>query len=319
MNIAVTGSLAYDRIMDFPDRFKNHILPDKVHILNVSFTIDKLEEKFGGTSGNIAHNLKLLGVEPLVVSAGGKDFGRYREYLVSKGISTEHIAVDEKLNTAVGNIITDLDDNQITAFYPGPWELSASLDLPAELTGDDTLLLVAPSSKKEIAKRCAEAVRRHIPYFFDPGQVIPALSPDELAYGAEESSAAFFNDYEWQLFRQKTGFDLDDLTERGVVVVVTQGAEGSSIYTSERNYQIGIAIPNQVLDPTGAGDAFRAGIVVGYANQWGWKRTGQLAATIASYAVEKYGTQEHRFTMAEFNARYQKNFNDTSPLLSSRS
>jgi len=321
MNVIVTGSLAYDRIMDFPGSFREHILPDKVHMLNVSFRVESLKEKFGGTAGNIAHNLKLIGFDPVILSAGGRDFGRYKAYLEHKGIRTEYIAIDEQKHTAVGNIITDLDDNQITAFYGGAYELSASLDLPKELARKDAMLIIAASSKQEITKRCLEARTLNIPFLFDPGQEITALSAEELLYGAENSRITLFNDYEWEMFRKKTNRELDDLTGKGVVVIVTQGAQGSVVYTREleSDLEIGIAKPREVIDPTGAGDAYRAGIVAGYLNQWDWRQAGELAATIASFAVEKYGTQEHNPSMDEINERYQQNFNTPSPFISPKS
>lgn len=314
MNIIITGSLAYDRIMDFPGRFREHILPDKVHVLNVAFTLNKLAENFGGTAGNIAHNLKLLELEPVIVSSAGQDFERYREYLAKKDISTKYIAIDESEYTAVGNIITDLDDNQITAFFPGSHQLGAAVDLPKEFRNKDILLLIAPSSKQEIVKRCREGREFGLAYIFDPGQVIPMLSAEELLYGIEHSRLSIFNDYEWQLVSAKIGWTIDDVISQGVVLIITQGHEGSVIYDKKDKYQIGVARPSEVLDPTGAGDAYRAGIVAGVVKNCDWQTSGQLAATIASFAVEKYGTQAHQPTLAEIKERYQKNFNSQCPL-----
>ncbi|MDZ4221359.1 MAG: PfkB family carbohydrate kinase, partial [Patescibacteria group bacterium] len=182
--------------------------------------------------------------------------------------------------------------------------------------GRSDFLVIAPSSKQEIVHRCTEAHKHHIPYMFDPGQQITSLSSEELLYGAERAAVAIFNDYEWQLYREKTSHELDDLTSKGVVVIVTRGEQGSVIYTKESNHDIEIAAakPREVLDPTGAGDAYRAGIVAGIAHQWEWRETGQFAATIASYAVEAYGTQEHAPTLGDINERYEKNFEGKSPL-----
>ncbi len=317
MKIAVTGSLAYDRIMDFNDRFREHIIPDKIHMLNVSFVLERLEEKFGGTAGNIAYNLKLLGMNPSIIGAAGKDFGRYMEYLKGLGIDTSHIKTYEDEYTAVATIITDLDDNQISAFYPGALGRGGESDIPRQF-GRGDFLVVAPSSKQEIVKRCKEGRDRKIPYVFDPGQQMTVLSVEELLYCAERAAIAIFNDYEWQLFREKTSKELDDLTSKGTVAIVTQGAKGSVVYSKDLDYdlEIGIAKPVEVVDPTGAGDAYRAGIVAGYMNEWSWKETGQVAATIASYAVEKYGTQEHAPYIDEINERYEKNFSSKSPLTS---
>jgi len=304
MNIAVTGSLAYDRIMDFNDRFRNHIIPDKIHMLNVSFVLERLEEKFGGTAGNIAYNLKLLGMNPSIVGAAGKDFGRYMEYLKSLDIDTSHIKTYEDEYTAVATIITDLDDNQISAFYPGALSRGSESDIPRQF-GRDDFLVVAASSKQEIIKRCKEARDRKIPYLFDPGQQMTVLSTEELLYGAETAAIAIFNDYEWQMFREKTGVARDDLIGKGAVVIVTQGSQGSVVYSKDLDYdlEIGIAKPREVVDPTGAGDAYRAGLIKGLLAQKDLTVAAQMGATAASFNVECYGTQEHHFTLTDFKKR----------------
>jgi len=230
MNIIVTGSLSYDRIMDFQDRFREHILPDKIHMLNVSFIVDTLDEKFGGTAGNIAHNCKLLGLEPNIVGVVGRDFGRYFDYLKKRGIDTSHIKSFDDEYTAVATIITDSDDNQISAFYPGAIKYGHTVELPKEFSEKDSFLVIAPSSKQEVMKRADEAVKSHIPYLFDPGQQMTALSGDDLLKGASGSVISIFNDYEWQLFRKKTGKELDDLTKLDVAVIVTQGARNNSVF-----------------------------------------------------------------------------------------
>lgn len=314
MSVIVTGSISYDRIMDYPDRFANHILPDKAHILNVSFILDTLDERFGGTAGNIAHNVKLVGIDPWIVGAVGDDFGRYEKYFAERGISTEWIARIQNERTSVAHMITDLDDNQISAFYPGAMKHGSGVAIPKELAKKADFFVVAPSSKDEITKRCLEAQKCKIPYLFDPGQQMTTLSAEELSYCAMGSAVSIFNDYEWELFQNKTKHALADLTGKGIVVVVTKGHEGSIIHTPDGDTRIGIAKPGQVVDPTGAGDAYRAGIVAGYINKWNWKEAGRLAATIASFAIEKYGTQEHSPSIEEINERYKNNFGGTSPL-----
>ncbi len=313
MSVIVTGSISYDRIMDYPDRFKNHILPDKVHMLSVSFIIETLDERFGGTAGNIAHNLKLIGIEPWVVGAVGDDFERYARYFEGRGISTEWIKRIEHERTSVAHMITDLDDNQISAFYPGALKYATTIDIPKELAKQAAFFVVAPSSKGEMVKRCMEAKRYGISYLFDPGQQMTALSPEELSECVIAAALVIFNDYEWQLFQSKTGLALADLTARGIVVAVTEGHQGSTIHTRERAYRIGVAKPAGVVDPTGAGDAYRAGVVAGFLNTWDWQVAGQAAATIASFAVERHGTQEHRPTQEALGERYRKNFKDENP------
>jgi len=313
-HIIVTGSVAYDRIMDFQDRFREHILPDQIHVLNVSFILDKLEENFGGTAGNIAYNLALVGLTPKIVSAVGSDFDRYGAHLEAHGIDTSSIKRIEGAYTAVANMITDLDDNQISAFYPGALAHGSQVPITNDIARDAALVIVSPSSKQEMALRCMEARKLKIPYCFDPGQQMTTLSPEELSHCSSDAAIVIFNDYEWQLFRSKTSHELDDLTQRGVVVVVTQGAQGSIIYTKEKDYRIAPAQAGEVFDPTGAGDAYRAGIVLGFVHKWDWHQAGHLASTVASYAVEQYGTQRHAPSIAQINQRYEDNFNEKSPL-----
>lgn len=308
MRIIVSGSLAYDRIMDFPGRFREHILPDKIHLLNVSFTLDKFAEKFGGTAGNIAYNLKLLGDNPAVLAAVGRDFRPYFRDLSIMEIDSRHIKSFNDEYTAVANIITDLDDNQITAFYPGATRRGVELDMPPELKNPDNFLIAAPCLPSEMKKRCVEATEVGMKYLFDPGQQITSFAAQDLANCAKDAFLLVFNDYEWQLFRSKAKLDLDDFTSQGRVVAVTQGEEGSTIYAPEDTYNIPSVKASKVADPTGAGDAYRAGLGLGIKNDWPWQITGQMAATVASFAVEQYGTQEHKFTIEELNQRYEENF-----------
>jgi len=314
MNIIVTGSLAYDRIMNFPDYFRKHILPEKIHILNVSFVLDKMDEHFGGTAGNIAYNLNLLGLAPDIVSVWGKDFEKYKSYFDDLGISTEHIQVDGSDYTAVANITTDLDDNQISAFYPGVLSRGAEVEIPRHLARQGSFLVVSASSKREITRRCLFAQSKNISYMFDPGQQMTALSGEEMRRCAKYAAIAIFNDYEWQMFRAKSGQELDDLTQQGVTVIVTKGAVGSIIYTKDQDYEIGTAKPGEVVDPTGAGDAYRAGIVAGFVGKWDWGVAGEIAATIASYAVEYAGTQTHKPSKQEIRDRFKSNFNSECPM-----
>jgi adenosine kinase len=313
MNIIITGSLAYDRIMDFKDRFREHILPDKIHMLNVSFVVDKLDEKFGGTAGNIAYNCKLLNLEPNIVGAVGQDFKKYSDYLKKRKIKIDNIKVFDDEYTSVATMITDLDDNQISAFYPGAMKHGHDVLLSEEFDSN-SFFVIAPSGQKEMSFRVQEAVGRDIPYLFDPGQQITALSGEELWEAASKSAVSIFNDYEWQLFREKTSKELDDLTKLDVVIIVTQGAQGSTIYTKEGDEQVGVAKPTKVVDPTGAGDAYRAGIIAGFVNKLDWKISCQLGATVASYAVEEYGTQEHNPSINDIKERYENNFEKDFPL-----
>ena len=314
MNIIVTGSMAYDRIMDFPGRFREHILPDKIHILNVSFVLNKLEERFGGTAGNIAYNLNLLGVSSTIVAAMGADSRRYILYLNKLGIDTKYIFIFKNEYTALANIITDKDNNQITAFYPGALTLGKSVEMPNQFQGEGNFLVIAPSDVLEMQKHWRDAQKNNTPYMFDPGQQILGLSKDQLQEAALGSSVSIFNDYEWEVFKKKTNLSLHNLTNKNIVVVVTQGEQGSNIYSNGREYDISAVKIKTCLDPTGAGDAYRSGIILGYANKWDWQVAGQVASTIASFAVEEYGTQIHKPPISGFNKRYKENFTEESPL-----
>ena len=314
MRIIVSGSLAYDRIMDFPGRFREHILPDKIHLLNVSFVLEKFAEKFGGTAGNIAYNLRLLDEHPAVIGAVGRDFRPYFQHLSILDIDTRHIKSFNDEYTAVAHIITDLDDNQISAFYPGAGKRGSEIDMHPDLKKKDNLLIVSPSSPAEMIKRCLEASQAGMKYIFDPAQQLTAFSAQDLAECAQGAFLLVFNDYEWQFFKSKTNLDLNDFTAKNQLVVVTQGEEGSTIYTPKETYDIPAARCPQVADPTGAGDAYRAGLALAIKNGWDWPTTGRAAATIASFAVEEYGTQEHKFGVDGFNERYFKNFGEKSPL-----
>lgn len=313
MNIIITGSLAYDRIMNFPGRFRDHILPDNIHILSVSFVLDRFADRFGGTAGNVAYNLKLLGLEPKIIGAVGGDFTRYQSRLLALGIDTSGITVFPNEQTSVANVITDMDDNQISAFFPGVSGRGNELDLPLSAAPDETLLLVTPSSRSEMIKRCTEAAQRRIPYIFSPGQQITTLTKDELRFACVNSLVAGFNDYEWQLFQEKTGLPLEQILNRGIVVVVTRGHVGSNIYARGQTYFIPVAHRDTVKDPTGAGDAYLAGLAAGISQAWDWQTAGQVASTAASFAVERQGSQEHMFTLEAFNKRYGQSYRAPSP------
>jgi len=310
MSILVTGSLAYDRIMDFPGRFREHMLPEKIHVLNVSFVIERFEEKFGGTAGNIAYNLMLLGIDLVLVATAGKDFKRYGAYLEQSGISTKHVKIIEDEYTALAHIITDMDGNQISAFYPGALNFGAANPLPKGESDD--VLIISPSSAEEMGARRKEAQNRKIRYVFDPGQQITALSAEELSLFATDAAVSIFNDYEWHLFESKTGLSLDGVAKGESSVIITKGAEGSVIHAVGTEYTIGAARPAVILDPTGAGDAYRAGLLAGMVYGWDWQTTGQVAATLASFAVEQYGTQAHAPDIASVRERYEKNFSKGS-------
>jgi adenosine kinase len=306
MAALICGSLAYDNIMVFPDRFKNHILPEKIHILNVCFMVPELRREFGGCAGNIAYNLKLLEGDPLPMGTVGSDFGPYFEWFDRAGIRRDYITVIDNTLTAQAFITTDLDDNQITAFHPGAMNFShknSVLD-----TMGVTIGLLAPDGREGMIQHAREFVEAGIPFMFDPGQGMPMFSREDLLQFIEQARWLAVNDYEWQLMQDRTGLSSRDLTERVEAPIVTRGAEGSSIYTKDHHYVIPAAQVRTVKDPTGCGDAYRAGLLYGLMNKLDWETTGRIAALLGAIKIEHHGTQNHRFSRAEFEARYQESF-----------
>ncbi|MDO8509974.1 MAG: carbohydrate kinase family protein [bacterium] len=308
MPIIVSGSLTYDHIMNFPDSFKNHILPDQIHILNVCFMVDKVEKSWGGTGGNIAFSMKLLGTDPILVSAVGKDGKDYLDYLNTHGIKTNYIKQNDKQLTASAYITTDADDNQITAFYNGP--LDMAIDSAPEKIAEATLVLISPTHKEVMMKHLKECFAKGIKTVFDPGQQITAFSAEELQRMITQSYFVIGNDYEIKLLQDRTGWDAERILKNAKVMITTLGDRGS-IITNANGEEISVAIcpPRSFDDPTGAGDAFRAGFFVGYELGYNWKTCGQMGSVAASYAIEEYGTQI-TFTKEEFCERYEKNYNE---------
>ncbi len=307
MRLYVSGSLAYDRIMDFPGRFVDHILPEKIHILNVCFMVNGLTERFGGTAGNIAYNLSLLGEKPFILATWGKDHGPYKKWLTGLNLPLDGIRHIPEEFTAGAYITTDLSDNQITGFNPGAMKHPSLYPFDG-LHLEEAMAIVAPGNLEDMLAYTRFYKERGIPYIFDPGQSIPAWNGSDLMEMATGALALIVNDYEQEMFRQKTG-----LTETGIltltpVVIITRGEEGSEFLTRLGREHIPSARARQVLDPTGAGDAFRAGLMKGLSWKLPWATAAYLGATLASFAVEQQGTQEHRLGMAEFWRRYVENF-----------
>lgn len=300
-SVLVSGSLAYDRIMNFPDHFKNHIMPDKIHILNVSFVVETVEERFGGTAGNIAYNLALLGERPSIVSAVGNDFAPYKKHLEDNGVDTSHITVIPDKKTAFASIITDLDDNQIAAFYAGALD---DAPVAAHIPSDAEIAIVSPESKDIMIERVRRYKEGGLRYVFDPAQQLPRFSGDELRLCAKGAHLVIGNDYEIGLFEQKTGWSIKEIAKNAELVVVTYGEKGSRVYEKKGSRIVDIAAvaPEKFIDPTGAGDAYRAGFVAGLLEEKSLEECGRLASQIAAKAICYYGAQEHRFTREEIFA-----------------
>jgi adenosine kinase len=302
----ICGSMAYDTIMVFGDRFANHILPDKIHMLNVSFLVPQMRREFGGCAGNIAYNLKLLADEGFPMATVGSDFGPYREWLAQTGVPFEHVRVIDSELTAQAFITTDLDDNQITAFHPGAMQHSHLNQIGA--ASGITLGIVAPDGREGMLEHAAQFAAAKIPFIFDPGQGLPMFGGEELKRFIGQARWVALNEYEWQLVQQKTGWGVAELTERVAALIVTRGAAGSSIYTREAELAIPCAPVREVIDPTGCGDAYRAGLIHGLLHGRDWRATGQIASLMGAIKIEARGTQNHRFTAAEFAARLRTAF-----------
>lgn len=310
MSILISGSLVYDHIMNFPDSFKNHILPDQIHILNVCFMIDRLEKSWGGTAGNIAHTVKLLGGEPIIISAVGKDGKEYVQHFKDLSIETKYIKVVSDMATASAYITTDNEDNQITAFFGGPLNQAGEVTMN-ESKGTSKLLLVSPTHKDVMMKHLKEGRENKMEVVFDPGQQMTAFNQIELRKMIGQSDFVAGNDYEIKLLEERTGWSAKEILQYAKVLITTLGERGSIISTREGEViEVKACPPQSFDDPTGAGEAYRAGFFVAYEKNLPLKTCAQVGSVAASYAIETYGTQEHRFSLAEFSDRYEKTYGE---------
>ena len=309
MRTLICGSLAFDSIMVFQDHFKHHILPDKIHMLNVSFLVPEMRREFGGCAGNIAYNLKLLGGEPVIMATVGDDFGAYADRLDGLGISREAIRQLPGSYTAQAFITTDLADNQITAFHPGAMNFSHQND--ASTARGIGLGIVSPDGRDGMLNHCRQFHAAGIPFVFDPGQGMPLFSGDELLEMVGLADYVTLNDYEAELLQARTGLSLDALAVRVKCLVVTRGEAGSRLYVDGDVIEIAVVAAAQVLDPTGCGDAFRAGLLYGIAQQLDWETTGQLASVMGAIKIEQRGGQNHRPTRGEITGRLKDAFGKT--------
>ena len=303
----ICGSVAYDTILLFPDRFKSHILPDKLHILNVSFLVPEMRREFGGCAANIVYGLSLLGDRGIAMATAGHDFAPYRERMVSQGISVEHIKVIDDTFTAQAFITTDLDDNQITAFHPGAMQY-AHLNKVADAGSGVALGIISPDGRQAMIEHAAQFAEASIPFIFDPGQGLPMFGAEELKTFIAQARWVAVNDYEWGMLQQKTGLSAAEIAAQVEALIVTQGAEGSIIYAEGRMLTIPCAKPRAVVDPTGCGDAYRAGLIHGLLRGLDWETIGRMASLMGAIKIESRGPQNHHFTRADFDGRYRDNF-----------
>jgi adenosine kinase len=301
-NIIVSGSLAYDRIMDFPGYFSDHILPEKIHMLSVTFQVNSVKEKFGGTAGNIAYALSLLGENPVISSAIGHDYKRYFDWFAKNGIATDNIKIIEDEFTAGAYITTDKADNQITGFHPGAMKYSSSLDF-ARFNPKETIVTVSPGNLADMINYPEICKAKGIDYIFDPGQALPMLDGEKLAQAIGGCRILVANDYEIELITGKTGLDKPALLKLAKAIIVTQGEFGSLVSTPVEECHIPAVKPKQAVDPTGCGDAYRGGLLSGLVHCKSLQDSARMGSVCASFCVECYGTQDYTFSKEEFDAR----------------
>ncbi len=309
MHTLICGSLAYDTIMVFKDRFKHHILPEQIHILNVAFLVPDMRREYGGCAGNIAYNLKLLGGAPLIMAAVGDDAGLYLQRLEHLGLATTHVRRVPDTYTAQAFITADLDDNQITAFHPGAMNFSHHNQIGD--ARDVTLGIVAPDGRDGMLQHAREFRELGIPFVFDPGQGLPMFNGEELLEFLRLADYCTVNDYEAKLLTERTGRSLADLAREVKALVVTLGGNGSQIYADGGRIDIPTVPAAQVVDPTGCGDASRAGLLYGIARGWGWPKTGRLASLMGSIKIAHRGGQNHKPSRAEIAAQFLAAFGES--------
>lgn len=310
MTALICGSVAYDTVMVFDGRFRDHILADRIHVLNVSFLVPGLRRNFGGCAGNIAYNLELLGGDGRVMATVGHDFGPYAGWMRDNGVSQEYITTLADEYTAQAYITTDLESNQITAFHPGAMNQCHRNRVPA--SAGITLGLIGPEGRDGMIQHAEQFAAAGIPYLFDPGQGMPMFDGDDLRTFIGSATWVAVNDYEGSLLAERTGWSFENIAQRVKALIVTRGAEGSQIWAEGRRYDIPCAKAAKIADPTGCGDAYRAGLIHGLQRGLDWPTVGRIASLMGAIKIEHHGTQAHRFTMPQFEARYRASFGAAS-------
>ncbi|MEO7851090.1 MAG: carbohydrate kinase family protein [Rubrivivax sp.] len=301
--VLICGSIAFDTIMVFADRFRNHILPDKIHMLNVAFTVLEMRREFGGCAGNIGYNLGMLGGAPVMMATIGDDGGPYRERLATLALDDAHVRTIAGSFTAQAFITTDLDDNQITAFHPGAMGFSHRIRV--DEAADISLAIIAPDGREGMLAHAEQLHTAGIPFIFDPGQAMPLFDGEELRRMVGWADYVTVNDYEAQLLQERAGLSLADIARQVRAVVITMGAEGSQILAGSASHAIPAVAPAALVDPTGCGDAYRAGLLYGIAHGWDWPQTGRLASLLGSLKIAQRGGQNHRFDRTTIAAAFE--------------
>jgi adenosine kinase len=308
VTVLLTGSIAYDYIMVFPGYFKEHILPDKIDQISVSFLVDSMRKQRGGVATNIAYNLALLGERPKIMATVGEDFGEYRRWLEENGIDTSAIVQVPGEFTASFFVSTDRDQNQIASFYTGAMAYAHTLSFRNHADNGTLLAVISPNDPRAMVQYVRECQEMRLPYIYDPSQQIIRLSGEQLVEGVRGSKMLIVNDYEFEMLKNKTGWSDDEVAAQAKVLIVTMGEAGSFVVTQGQRIDIPAVAPRRSADPTGVGDAYRGGIIKGMLAGLDWDTIGRMGALAATYALEEYGTQNHRYTLQEFVARYREVF-----------
>lgn len=306
MAALICGSMAYDNIMVFPGRFQEQILPDQIHILNVAFLVPEMRKEFGGCAGNIAYNLNMLGGEGYAMATVGEDFGNYRNWLSETQVDSRYLHEVPGTFTAQAYITTDLDDNQITAFHPGAMDHSHINAVPTD--AGITVGMISPDGRQGMIDHASQFADAGIPFIFDPGQGLPMFDGDDLRTFIDQAAWVTVNDYEGQMLQERTGWSAEEIAERVRALIVTRGGEGSRIHADGEVIEIPAVPPADILDPTGCGDSYRAGLLYGLLNGLNWADTGRLAALIGSIKIAHRGTQNHQFTPASLEDQFEAAF-----------
>ena len=306
MSALICGSMAYDNIMVFPGRFQEQILPDQIHILNVAFLVPELRKEFGGCAGNIAYNLGLLGGKGYAMATVGEDFAAYQTWLEQQVIDSRYLRAVPGTLTAQAYITTDLDDNQITAFHPGAMDHAHTQTVPTN--AGITLGMVSPDGRQGMIDHATQFAEADIPFIFDPGQGLPMFDGDDLRQFIDQATWVAVNDYEGQMLQERTGWSEQEIASRVEALIVTRGAKGSTIFSGDEQYAIPAVQAEDIKDPTGCGDAYRAGILYGLLNELSWEDTGRLAAIVGAIKIASLGTQNHSFTPAGIDDAFEQNF-----------
>ena len=314
MSIVCTGSIAYDYLMSFPGHFREHILPDRLDTISLSFLVDSMVRQRGGTAPNIAYTLALLGEKPLLVGTAGPDFEDYRAWLEAKGVDTRYVKIIPTKYTASFFANTDLDNNQIASFYTGAMAHASEISI-SDLAGENpNLVVISPNDPAAMAQYARQSRELGISYLYDPSQQVVRLSHEDLRAGVDGATLLFCNEYEFELLQKHTGYSADQLRNAVKILVVTLGSDGALIHTTENEWRIPVVPPHQIADPTGVGDAFRGGFLRGLQLGFGLETCGQMGVLAATYCLEQTGPQNHTYTRTQFVTRFRQHFNDQGVL-----